>query len=234
MSLEDWTMPDWFNRAIGSSSFVDWNILLIRLIGALLLGLLITVIYHAARPAGAVGTFPTTLVLLCILIAMVTQVIGENTARAFSLVGVLSIVRFRTVVRDTKDTAFVVFAVVIGMAVGAGQTSVAICGLTIVGLAAILMRDKDRNLLPIDRESILTVRFTWSPELEKLVTDSLSKYASEIEPTTVVTVRQGAAFELSYRLQLRPDAKPAEMVAELNRIEGIMSVELQAQRGNGS
>ena len=52
-------------------------------------------------------SFTVTLVLLTILIAMVTQVIGDNVARAFSLVGALSIVRFRTVVRDTQDTAYV-------------------------------------------------------------------------------------------------------------------------------
>ena len=50
--------------------------------------------------------------LLTILIAMVTMVIGNNMARAFGLVGALSIVRFRTVVEDTRDTAFVIFAVV--------------------------------------------------------------------------------------------------------------------------
>ena len=49
-------------------------------------------------------------------IAMVTQVTGQNVALAFSLVGALSIVRFRTVVQDTNDTAFVIFAVAGGMA----------------------------------------------------------------------------------------------------------------------
>ena len=63
--------------------------------------------------------------LLSILIAMVTQVIGDNIARAFSLVGALSIVRFRTVVRDTQDTAFVIFAVAVGMAMGANNPWVA-------------------------------------------------------------------------------------------------------------
>ena len=66
------------------------------------------------------ATLPTTLVLLTIVIAMVTLVIGNNMARAFGLVGALSIVRFRTVVEDTRDTAFVIFAVVVGMAIGAG------------------------------------------------------------------------------------------------------------------
>ena len=50
---------------------------------------------------------------------MVSMVIGNEIARAFSLVGALSIVRFRTVVEDTRDTAFVIFAVVVGMALGA-------------------------------------------------------------------------------------------------------------------
>ena len=68
---------------------------------------------------------------------MVTQVIGDNVARAFSLVGALSIVRFRTVVRDTQDTAYVIFAVVVGMAVGAKNPWVAFIGLGLVGAAAL-------------------------------------------------------------------------------------------------
>ena len=65
---------------------------------------------------------------------MVTQVIGSNVALAFSLVGALSIVRFRTVVRDTEDTAFVIFAMTAGMAVGAQNVVLALTGLVIVGL----------------------------------------------------------------------------------------------------
>jgi hypothetical protein len=58
---------------------------------------------------------PTTLIFLAILIAAVTQVISDNVA-GLSLVGALGIVRFRTVVR-TRETAFVIFSVVVGMAV---------------------------------------------------------------------------------------------------------------------
>jgi hypothetical protein len=82
----------------------------------------LTVIYRGTRDVSRESApFPGTLVLLCVLIAMVTQVIGDNVALAFSLVGALSVVRFRTAVRDTKDTAFVIFAVAVGMAIGAGQ-----------------------------------------------------------------------------------------------------------------
>ena len=107
---------------------------------ALVLGRLVAAVYNLTRPpTEQTPSFPATLVLLAVLIAMVTQVIGDNIARAFSLVGALSIVRFRTVVRDTQDTAFVIFAVVIGMAVGGNNLPVAITGLVIVGAGAFWM-----------------------------------------------------------------------------------------------
>jgi hypothetical protein len=76
-----------------------------RLVAAMVLGGIVAQIYRHSRAEPA-SSFTVTLVLLAILIAMVTQVIGDNVARAFSLVGALSIVRFRTVVRDTQDTAY--------------------------------------------------------------------------------------------------------------------------------
>ena len=97
-----------------------------RLIAAMVFGAVVALIYRHSR-AEPPSSFTVTLVLLAILIAMVTQVIGDNVARAFSLVGALSIVRFRTVVRDTQDTAYVIFAVAVGMAVGAHNFWVAVC-----------------------------------------------------------------------------------------------------------
>src|SRR5205085_4318473 len=118
-------------------------------------GLLVAGVYRFTRPTSHINpSLPPTLVLLAILIAIVTQVIGESVARAFSLVGALSIVRFRTVVRDTQDTAFVIFSVVVGMAIGAAHTDttsagligylagyrIAALGLLVVGLAAFVIR----------------------------------------------------------------------------------------------
>ena len=95
--------------------------------------------------------------LLAVLIAMVTQVIGDSVARAFSLVGALSIVRFRTVVRDTQDTAFVIFAVVVGMAVGARDPWVALIGLAIVGAAAFVMAPRS------SKAARTSISCTWVP-----------------------------------------------------------------------
>ena len=139
------SMPDFLRAPFADAPPTNPADLAIRLIVAVLLGAGVAGVYRATRGStGASPTFPITLVLLSVLIAMVTQVIGDNVARAFSLVGALSIVRFRTVVRDTQDTAFVIFAVVIGMAVGARDLIVAGIGIVIVGGAAFLMRPRRR------------------------------------------------------------------------------------------
>ena len=140
------------------AALLDFNpgaVLLIfaRLVLAWLLGLAIAAIYRRARPMNdEAESFTVTLVLLTILIAMVTQVIGDNVARAFSLVGALSIVRFRTVVRDTQDTAYVIFAVAIGMAMGANHPLVALCGLGVIGVAAIMLKKRGLVIVPANGE----------------------------------------------------------------------------------
>src|SRR2546426_2743328 len=134
-------MPDFLKAPFVNGPNVAPLDVLIRLLAALVLGGLVSWIYRRTRKRTEVtASFPVTLVLLSVLIAMVTQVIGDNVARAFSLVGALSIVRFRTVVRDTQDTAYVIFAVVVGMAVGAQDLAVAAIGLAVVAIAAWFLR----------------------------------------------------------------------------------------------
>jgi hypothetical protein len=112
-------MPDFLKDPFINGPDIAPLGVLVRLCLALVLGGVVAWIYRRTRKSAEISSsFPVTLVLLAILIAMVTQVIGDNVARAFSLVGALSIVRFRTVVRDTQDTAYVIFAVVVGMSVG--------------------------------------------------------------------------------------------------------------------
>ena len=81
----------------------------------------------------------------------VALVIGNSVARAFSLVGALSIVRFRTVVDDTRDTAFVIFSVVVGMAAGAGLLFVPLLGLPLVAVTAIALDRWQLDRWQLDR-----------------------------------------------------------------------------------
>ena len=92
------------------------------------------------KPRGQSVGLMASLVLLTVLICMVTLVIGNNIARAFSLAGALAIIRFRTVVEETRDTGFVIFAVAEGMAVGAGYWTVALIAIPFAAVAAFLFR----------------------------------------------------------------------------------------------
>ena len=224
-------MPVWLHSVFDPSSALAWTTLSLRLAVSLILGLAVVGIYRATRRSASItATFPATLVLLSILIAMVTQVIGDNLALAFSLVGALSVVRFRTSVRDTKDTAFVIVAVVVGMATGLGQTMVALCGLVAVSIAAFLFRDRAVVSAVASREMLLVVRLVWSPELEALVVALLARYAQDVEAVSASTVRQGIGLDLTYQLRLLPTTTLTHLVNELTRLEGVQAVDIRREQ----
>ena len=199
-----------------------------RLVGAMLLGALVAFVYRRTRPAADVASsFTATLVLLAILIAMVTQVIGDNVARAFSLVGALSIVRFRTVVRDTQDTAYVIFAVAVGMAVGAGHPAVALGGIVVVGIAAAAMKRGTQTDAVARAPFQLQVRIGTGYDTRALLGPTLDAHAPDRRLMSVATVRQGLAIDTTYRTTLRTDEAADTLLRDLNRLEGVQSVTLQ-------
>jgi Domain of unknown function (DUF4956) len=204
-------------------------IVLARLVGSMLLGGVVAWIYQRTRPASDTSSsLSVTLVLLAILIAMVTQVIGDNVARAFSLVGALSIVRFRTVVRDTVDTAFVIFAVAVGMAAGAGHPSVAVSGIAVVGLAAWTMK---RRQTGIENEItyLLQVRIGLGHDVESVLAPALSAHVRSRRLVAMSTAKQGMAIEAIYRIELQKEPSAAELLKALNRIEGVQSVSINRE-----
>jgi len=201
---------------------------LIRLLSALVLGGLVAWIYRRTRKSTEVAaSFPVTLVLLSVLIAMVTQVIGDNVARAFSLVGALSIVRFRTVVRDTQDTAYVIFAVVVGMAVGANNIWVSLIGIVVVGLAAFVMMTRPGLIASSQPAFLLSLRVGLGFDLDKLLGGTLDAHLEERELLSISTARQGISLDVTYETRLRRDRSADELVKALNRVEGVQSVQLQ-------
>ena len=206
-------------------------LMVVRLVLAFVLGLAIAWVYKRARPAnGEADSFGVTLVLLTILIAMVTQVIGDNVARAFSLVGALSIVRFRTVVRDTQDTAYVIFAVAIGMAMGANHPAVALCGLTVVAVTALLLRRRTATLPPPADERLpfdLHVRLALGQDADALLGTTLDQFLASRRLVSVTTARQGMSIDASYHAALRGDNHASALVNALNKLEGVQGVELQ-------
>lgn len=221
-------MPDFLKTPFANAIEVSPLDILIRLLAALALGGIVALIYRRTRArADITPSFPITLVLLSLLIAMVTQVIGDNIARAFSLVGALSIVRFRTVVRDTQDTAYVIFAVVVGMAVGARDLWVGIIGIAVVALAAFLMRTRASNPGGSDPTFLLSIRVVIGLDFEKALGTTIDAHLEKRHMISLVTAKQGSSLDIAYEALLRPTQSAEELVKSLMRIEGVQSVELQ-------
>ncbi len=221
-------MPDFLSSPFVNGSTMAPLDVLIRLLVAFVLGVLVAWIYrHTSRRPEVSQSFCVTLVLLSVLIAIVTQVIGDNVARAFSLVGALSIVRFRTVVRDTQDTAYVIFAVVIGMAVGAKSLWVAVIGLGVSGLAAYLLMLRARMLPAAPAAIVLGVRVGLGHDLDKLLGGTLDAFLLERELISVATTKQGIGFDVTYHARLRATGTAHELVTALNRLEGVQGASVQ-------
>jgi uncharacterized membrane protein YhiD involved in acid resistance len=222
-------MPEWLEKPFPHGLDMPLQELLIRLVASLILGCVVAGIYRLSRgrPAnGSSGIMPT-LVLLTVLICMVTLVIGDSVARAFSLVGALAIVRFRTVVEDTRDTAFVIFSVGVGMALGAGFLRVPLVAIPIAAVAALLFRPARLTVSPAPATRLLTVRVGVGHDPDVLLRKLFDEYLEHWELTAAVTTRQGVAVDLTYAVRLRREAAAVSLVASLNSLEGVQSVELR-------
>lgn len=222
-------MPEWLTNVSAAQVDPTLQVLATRLALAWLCGCVVAWLARRKKPASTKDTLTLTLVLMSILIAMATQIIGDNIARAFSLVGALSIVRFRTAVPATRDVAFVLAAVVVGMAVGAGQYWVAGLGLLVVGLATQFSRSESSDLeaQPSDRAARKTVwRLTLLVGLSANGgwQSDINRFAESHELDSAETTRRGGALELVYRIIPKPESDLAALVAALNTVPTVESV----------
>jgi hypothetical protein len=225
-------MPEWLHGSFHGDADTPLAVLAARLAVALVLGCVVAGVYrltHGRSGAQSVG-LTATLVLLTLLIAMLTLVIGNranSVALAFSLVGALAIVRFRTVVEDTRDTAFVIFAVAVGMAVGAGFLLIALVGIPFAALGAFLFRPPppSASQAPVDFTLIVRLGVGYNPDA--LLREPFGKYLDQWRLTGTATARQGAALDLTYVVRLHREDSAVALVTELNGLEGVQNVELR-------
>ena len=96
---------------------------------ALLCGVFIAWLYRLTyKGTGFSMNFVNSIVLLTMITSVVIMVIGNSLARAFGLVGAMSIIRFRTAVKETRDIVFIFFGRTVGLAAGVGYHQIAIIG----------------------------------------------------------------------------------------------------------
>ncbi|QOV88839.1 DUF4956 domain-containing protein [Humisphaera borealis] len=221
-------MPWWLEQTLQVEQEITPAVILKRLGIAFVFGCVAAGIHRFTCRRTVDGDQPAlaaTLVLLAVLIALVMLVIGESVARAFSLAGALAIVRFRTVVEDTRDTAFVMFAVISGMAAGTGYFMGPIVCTPVVLLAAWLFRKRPHSLN--SPQSRLTIRMASGKTIHPRIGEILTTSVSWHRLSGLSTARGGTALDATYDIELPPAEAVFTLVDELSRIEGVQDVELK-------
>lgn len=224
---------DFLKDALSEGSPITPGLLALRLSAAFGMGLLAAGVYAVACKRGgrrAEPSFLATLVLLSLLIALVTLVIGDNVARAFSLVGTLAIVRFRTVVEDTRDTAFVIFAVACGMCAGSGYFLGPIAAAPLVLAGAWLFTGAPKaggGALPSGR---LVLRLSSAMDVNGTFSAVLHKHLPNHRLMGVATARGGSALDATYAVDLPPSEQVYRLVNALSATDGVQGVEVKSEK----
>ena len=133
----------------------------------------------------------------------------------------------RTVVRDTQDTAYVIFAVAVGMAMGAKDLWVGFMGVVIVAIAAYLMMARAKVFSAAQPAFVLELRIAIGLDPDELLGNTLDQYFQERELVAIGTARQGAALDVTYEGRMKTVSQANELISSLNRIDGVQGVELR-------
>jgi uncharacterized membrane protein YhiD involved in acid resistance len=216
-------MLQYFQNAV--SLGVSFSDFIINIVVACACGVLHVIFYRAAyRGPGYSVSFLNSLVMLSMITAIVIMVIGDSLARAFGLVGAMSIIRFRTAVKDTMDIVQIFFALAIGMAAGVGMHSVVLGGTIFVGLMMLaLMR---LNVVPSEREQYL-LQFNYTLHqngAEPQYIHSIAKHCKHSKLVNVKTLNHDDGIELSYYVHPKKKDGVAELLSELRNTDGINTV----------
>jgi uncharacterized membrane protein YhiD involved in acid resistance len=195
---------------------------------AFVLGLFVSFVYRATHRKGfATFSFVNTQVLVSMIMCLVIMVIGNNIARAFGLAGAMSIIRFRTAVKDTRDTAFVFFALGAGMASGTGNLDIAVAGTALIGLFIGVLhwtrygaRSEDQFVLTFDMYAVAT------EEERHVYRPAFDRFLRRWDLTNLRSVRVGEFTRHTFQVVLNDPAETYALVSELSGLEGLQRVSL--------
>lgn len=192
---------------------------------SLLAGLFILLVYkYAMKNVVFNRSFGITLLLVCSISSLIVLTITSNLALSLGMVGALSIVRFRTAIKDASDTAFMFWAVAAGITAGAGFFLLTLIGCLFIGavcmLSTVLCDHSAKPYLLVVRAGKNDV----SGSVANLLEEQRIKYklSSVVENESYVEM----IYELAY------DEKNAGIISSLKEMESVSSVSLVDCRKN--
>tara|TARA_B100001123_G_scaffold387449_1_gene462677 strand:+ start:342 stop:1031 length:690 start_codon:yes stop_codon:yes gene_type:complete len=205
--------------------------ILINMMLALTLGLIISYIYKITHKGLSYSqSFMLTIVFVALIVSMVMMIIGNNLARAFALVGALTIIRFRTVIKDTKDTAYVFLALASGMAAGTSSYFLAISGTMMVSITALMLHFTNYGSL-YKSEFILCFR-ALTGESEPHYSNVINEFSKSANLLHIEPSGDNKTTRLTFDILMHKKKDPMEFTNRIAEFKGISEVTMVASKND--
>jgi len=198
---------------------------------ALAIGFWLAFVYrHTHKGLSYSQSFTQTIIFIALIVAIVMMVIGGSLARAFALVGAMSIIRFRTVLKDTKDLSYVFAALALGMAAGTSNYFLAGIGTIFVSFTAFILMVTNFGSV-YKSEFILRFRFKQNGDsggyLAAMKEACKRSNLLHIEPSG-----DGKTMTQTYDIALRDEVGHKTLIEKLDALDGISEVVLIASKND--
>lgn len=190
---------------------------------ALAFGGLIALTYYKTQEEMYQRSMAVTLLMLPIILSVIILFIGSNIARAFSLAGTLSIIRFRSAPGDPKDIGFIFFDIAAGLACGTGLYGYG--ALFVVLLCAIIIWVEKFNFFEKrETQKILKITIPENLNYQGAFDEILKKYTKSYKLTKIKTTDLGSLFELCYSVIMLNNKDEQEFINELRCRNGNLNI----------
>src|SRR3989338_84007 len=169
--------------------------------------------------------FTFTLIIMSMLTTVVMMVVGNNLAVAFGLLGAFAIVRFRTVIKETRDTGFVFFALAIGMAVGTGGHLIAVVS-TVFVLAVIWVLHTRGFGSIYQNDYLLTFTVNRTKNPPESFGQIFERYLKNSMLVNMSTKGDSPLTEMVYSVRLVSELRSGDFLKALSETSGVEEVHL--------
>lgn len=195
-------------------------------VAALLIGLIISGVYvFITEKRRRSPSFVLTMILLPAVVTIIIVLVGTNVARAFSVAGVFSLVRFRSEPGEGKDITFVFLAMAGGLACGLGYLSMAF--ILVIGLGVVVViAGKIIAALFTDVSKQLRILIPENMDYNGVFDDLFSTYTNKAELVKVKTTNMGTLFELTYRVEMKAGANEKKFMDDIRCRNGNLAISL--------
>ena len=206
-------------------SFTLTNTLII-ITSSILLGIVISLAYlKTHKKDGYIPSFIISLIMLPTIISIIILLVGNNVARAFSLSGAFSIIRFRSTPGDTKDISYIFFTLAVGLASGMGYVGYAVI-FTIILCTVMIILDSLNFAMPKSKAMVLKITVPEDLNFEGVFDEILNTNTTSWNMVKVRTRDFGALYELNYSIHLKNDVNQKKFIDSLRVINGNLNISL--------